>query len=281
MTPTSPSTAAGSDAAGPPRALLAGWLRRAAAHAPGRDERILRGSLLLAAWCPDRARPAKDVDYLLLGAYEAGAAEAVARAIAALPDPAAAGDGDGDGAGAGAGATELAVHAAEEIWAETAFPGLRLHLRGRVAGDAAWYELQVDLGAGDPLSLPPRPARIDGAGDVLGCAPETLFAWKLHGLVEHGAGKWRAKDLYDLDLMWSAVPLERAALRPAVELAFSSRDTPLAALDDFRTRETWGTSRGGVRKWRALGKGLPAALVLDDFLAVRARVRAAVDAILA
>jgi hypothetical protein len=234
----------------------------------------LRGSLLLAAWCPDRARPAKDVDYLLLGEYAAGATEAVARAIAALPDPAAAGDGDGDGA------TELAVDAAEEIWAETAFPGLRLHLRGRVAGDAAWHELQVDLGAGDPLSLPPRPARIDGVGDVLACTPETLFAWKLHGLVEHGAGKWRAKDLYDLDLMWSAVPLDRAALRPAVDLAFSSRDTPLAALDDFRTRDSWGTSRGGVRKWRALGKQLPAALALDDFIAVRARVRAAAGAIL-
>lgn len=266
MTPTSGSTVAGSDR--PPRELLAGWLRRAARYAPGRDERILRGSLLLGAWCPGRARAARDVDYLLLGAYASGPTEAIARQIAALPDP------------AGDGATELEVASIEEIWAETAFPGLRVHLRGRVAG-GAWSELRIDLGAGDPLSLPPRATLVEGVGDVLGCAPETLFAWKLHGLVEHGAGKWRAKDLYDLDLLGSDVPMDRAALRPAVELAFSSRSTPLAALDDFRGRASWGTSRGGVRKWRALAGQLPAGLVLGDFVEVRARVRAAAGAILA
>ena len=62
-------------------------------------------------------RPARDVDYLVLGDHAPGPAEELMRQIAARPDP------------AGAGATELAVHAVEEIWAETAFPGLRVSVQ--------------------------------------------------------------------------------------------------------------------------------------------------------
>ncbi len=255
MTPTSASTAAGSEPA------LHAWLRRAARHPAAADRLLLRGSLLLRAWCPGRARPAADVDYLVLGAFDADATAQLAHAIAALPDD----------------SPPFVIERTELTWAETAFPGVRAHVR---VGGAEQHAdgFHVDFAYGDPLSLPPRPVRIDGVGEVLACAAETLFAWKLHGLVEFGAGRWRAKDLYDLDLMWHSLALDRAALGPAVDLAFASRSLPLAALGDFRTRATWGTSRGGVRKWRALAQRVPQ---LDDFVATRARVRAAVDAILA
>ena len=115
-------------------------------------------------------------------------------------------------------------------------------------------------------------------GEVLACAPETLFGWKLHGLAEFGRGKWRAKDLYDLDLLWRHGALDRDATRAAVELAFSSRALPLSALDDFRARPTWGQSFGGNRKWRALRKANPQ--ITDDQTATRDRLRFAIDTIL-
>jgi hypothetical protein len=252
---------AGSDAP-PAREALAAWLRRAAQQADATSRLVLRGSLVLGAYCPARARPAADIDYLIVDAdgalagFDAEATERLARAIVATAD-----------------AAPLVLERSERTWAETAFPGLRVHLR---AGEVAFH---VDLAAGDPLSLPPRSVRVDGLdAPVRACAPETLFAWKLHGLCEHGAGRWRAKDLHDLDVLWQDAEMERAALAPAIELAFSSRGTTLAALDDFRLRDSWGQSRGGVRKWRQLAKQLHGAS--DDFLATRARVRAALDVLL-
>jgi hypothetical protein len=244
-----------------PRPPLLAWLRRAA-RSEAAPRLILRGSLLLEAWCPDRGRPPADVDYVMAGDFDPVAVEALARSLAAVPDEA---------------GPALAVERTELIWRETPFPGLRAHVVVP-GGEAPGFH--VDFAFGDPLSLPPRLASIAGVGPVLGIAPETLFAWKLHGIVEFGRGRWRAKDLYDLDLMGTALALDHAALRPAVALAFTSRGLPLGALDDFRTRDTWGASRGGQRKWRALAKHLPARATLPAFLEARGRVRAAVDAIL-
>jgi hypothetical protein len=261
MTRTSLSTAAGADGGAAPPDLLAGWLRRAQS-VPAASAWVLRGSLVTAALCPGARAPA-DVDYLLPGAPSApgepavaAALEAALRAIAAAPDP----------------GPPLEIVAIEPIWAETPWPGLRAHVAATGGG-----RFQVDLAAGDPMCVPPWRLTVAGVEAVLACAPETLFAWKLHGLCEHGTGRWRAKDLFDLDLLWRHAALDRAATREAVTLAFSSRQTPLGALDDFRARESWGCSRGGVRKWRALAKAYAG---LDDFAATRARVRAAVDELL-
>jgi len=125
-------------------------------------------------------------------------------------------------------------------------------------------------------AVPPRDVKVSGVGSVLACAPETLFGWKLHGLVEFGRGAWRAKDLFDLQLLLG-LPLEPDSLKRAVELAFSSRSLPLAALDDFLGRAEWGLSRSGQRKWRTFGKRHPGA---PAFLEARERVKAVVMAML-
>lgn len=259
MTRTWPSIAAGSE---PRSALLAGWLRRARGTA-ATGAWVLRGSIVTAALCAD-ARPPADVDYLLPGGkadFDAEAVAAVVRAVAAVADP----------------DTTLAIAATEVIWGETEAPGLRAFVVGDV-GAVRGHRFQIDLGVGDPMCVAPRPIAVAGVGEVLACAAETLFGWKLHGLCEFGPGKWRAKDLFDLDLLWRHATLDRAATRAAVALAFSSRGLALTALDDFRSRDSWGLSRGGVRKWRSLARAHP---IVDDFLVTRARVRAAVDALLA
>jgi hypothetical protein len=248
-------------------ALLAGWLRRtrASGHA-GRW--VLRGSVVTAALCRD-ARPPVDVDYVLAPTaadFDPDRIAAEVRAIAARPDP----------------STALMVPATEVIFGETASPGVRAHLAGSLLGDGGGDRddrdgFQIDLAVGDPMIVPPRAIAVAEVGPVLACAGETLFGWKLHGLCEYGPGRWRAKDLYDLDVLWRQGGLELAATRAAVSLAFSSRGLALSALDDFRRRPRWGCSRGGVRKWRALRAGHAA---VDDFAPTVARVRAAIDQIL-
>lgn len=257
MTRTSRSITAGAEARA---AILAGWLRRTRASLA--STWVLRGSLVTAALCPG-ARAPVDVDYLVPGdaaAFDAAALALAVRAVAALPD--ALPDAP----------TSLTVEETEPIFAETPSPGLRAHVLG-AAGDAR-ERFQIDLAMGDPMCVPPRAIDLPGAGPILACAPEMLFAWKLHGLCEYGTGRWRAKDLFDLDLLWRHAGLELDGTRAAIALAFGSRDLPLSALGDFRARDSWGCSRGGVRKWRALAR---AHAPTGDFFAVRARVRAALD----
>lgn len=237
--------------------LLRGWLRRARA-CPDAGGLVLRGSLMLGAVCPG-ARPAMDVDYVVPGPFDAAACERVAWSIAACPDE----------------ATRLSVERCEVIFGETAFPGLRAFVIGESALGAGAF--QVDFGFGDPLPAPARPVDVPGAGSVLACTPEALFGWKLHGLVEYGRGKWRAKDLFDLWLLDGRVPMDREALITAVHLAFSSRSLPLSALDDFRTRPAWGESRSGRKKWRSFAGKHPGA---PDFAEARAAVRLAVASLL-
>jgi hypothetical protein len=217
---------------------------------------VLRGSLLLDALCPG-ARAPNDVDYLAPGPVDFARCERLAGAVAASPDP--------------HGGPPLAVTGCAVIFAETASPGVRAFVTGD--GDA----FHVDFAWGDPLPEPPRPIEVAGVGSVLACTAETLFGWKLHGLVEYGRGRWRPKDLFDLWLLRARLPLDARRLRAAVELAFASRDLPLGALDDFRGRSTWGESRNGRRAWRAFERRTPGA---PDFAVARDGVRALVDDVL-
>lgn len=238
--------------------LLLGWLRRARA-VPEAGGLALRGSLALNAWCGG-GRAAADVDYLVPGPFDPAALSALAARVAAEPDA----------------GTELRLARTEVIWGDTPFPGLRAFVEGRATGgaDAAF---QVDFACGDPLTLAPAPLEVRGAGEVRACRPETLWAWKLHGLVEFGPGKWRAKDLYDLHLLGSRAALDEGALPEAVEVAFRSRGMDPAELHDFRTRDAWGCSGTNRRKWKAFGRryGVDA-----DFLTVRDAVRGRVERVL-
>lgn len=241
-------------------ALLAGWLRRAARE-PATATWVLRGSVVTAALCRD-ARPPADVDYLVAPTADDFEPEAIATTVRAI---AARDDAD----------TRLAVIATEVIFAGTSSPGVRAHLTGTSGhGDDRF---QLDLAVGDPMAVPPLPIAVAGVGDVVACAAETLFGWKVHGLVEHGRGVWRAKDLYDADLLWRQATLDHDHARAALGLAFSSRGLALTALDDLRTRPTWGTSRTGARRWRKLARDHAA---VDDFVATRDRLCAALERLL-
>jgi hypothetical protein len=241
--------------------LLNGWLRRAIQH-PVVSKLVLRGSILTLALCGQNARKPQDVDYLLLEQpFNAESTAKLALEISRIPDQ----------------STDLMLESTKIIWADTPYPGLRVNLVGRVL-DGELQILQVDFACDDPLSMPPRMLEIANVGSVLTCAPETLFAWKLHGLIEFGRGRWKPKDLFDLDLLLSRLELDQTELLKAVDLAFNSRNMQVDELADFRTRDSWGcSSRSGRTKWRSFqikyGQDL-------NFLELRNRVREAVNTIL-
>jgi hypothetical protein len=234
--------------------FLRGWLRRAGQH-PATSDWVLRGSLVTRALCGQGRVPA-DVDYLVSGEYQPDTLAALIAEVAQLPDH----------------STRLTLTRTEAIWAETPFPGLRAFLVGQDHEHEQTF--QVDFSFGDPMVQAPVALLMPEVGSVQACPAETLWAWKLHGLVEFGPGKWRGKDLYDLYLLQTHVKLDHNALPEVATLAFSSRETPLGDLDELLTRESWGCSVSNGRKWRTFQRR---AGVDAEFLEVRNAVRMLVN----
>jgi len=218
-----------------------GVLRRVAAL--GRQDLVLRGGVLLRAWVGP-LRPAEDLDLLATWPFEAGRARRVLGEVCAQPCP--------DG-------LNLALGVSHVTWSNTPLPGLRAEVTGSLCDEP--LELQIDLGCGDPMQPGPvwslLPALTPAlAPRVLTCRPETLVAWKLHGLYERGIGTWRAKDLHDLSLLFERCELERAELVGAIRLAHESRSGQLELLEWLRDGHM-GRSRRSRRKWRKLRSSRP------------------------
>lgn len=235
----------------PRRELMHGWLRRLA-RSPARDRFVLRGSLLTAQWWPERR--VDDLDFLDLVAWDEPALRDLTDQLARAPDP----------------HTAFTDCEHSLIWADSPLPGLRLALAGTTpAGPAT---LQIDISPGDPLAAPAEPIEIGGTR-VLAVRPEIMLAWKTHGLFELGPrGKWRPKDLLDLVELSARAPIDQALLVRAVDLAFTSRNTPPGHLRDMVHDLTWGASRGSARKWRRFLRDNPQ--FNHDLTALLARARA-------
>ena len=190
---------------------------------------VLRGSLLSELWIP--GRKANDIDLLIDGEWTPEALTPVVRDhFTPFPD---------------------ARVDVVTIWAETPFPGLRASL----TRDAT--TLQVDFGWGEQLAVPPAPLMVRGQS-WRAVAPEVMFGWKTHSLVEHGPrGKWHAKTVADLVLFARHVKLDAALCREAIERSFATQKLPLSLLDPLFDDPTWGLSRGSRGKWKSYRRKAP------------------------
>jgi hypothetical protein len=216
---------------------LDGLLRRVATSAQA-GSLVLRGGLLTQHWVGPALRTTQDADFLAL--FPCDADEAERRLREALAPSVA------DGASFPPDTLVVQV-----IWQETASPGVRVFLQAEALGQ--FFNLQIDLGFGDPLVPPAAPVSyrplLSDPFPVLACRPETLVGWKLHGLFEHGLKRWRAKDLYDLLLLTDHVPLSEPDLAEAIRVAFASRAEPLENLREVVESPAWRMSEKNELKW--------------------------------
>ncbi|HEY2367572.1 MAG TPA: nucleotidyl transferase AbiEii/AbiGii toxin family protein [Polyangiaceae bacterium] len=212
-------------------------------RSPYADRLVLRGSLVTRRFFP--SRKCEDVDHLLQGG-KADELKSVADAVIAVPDE-----------------EPLEIVAREKLWPDTDMPGHRVVFANGV---------QVDIGFGDPITVAPERVTIEGAS-VLAVRPESMIAWKLHGIVELGPrGRWRPKDLHDL-FLYAALDVDEAEVRNALSIAFSSRGHSVSLLESLMTDATWGTSRGSRNRWKRFRRDeVASAPALPDAIAkVRAR----------
>lgn len=212
-----------------------GLLRRLA-RSPVAEELVLRGGMMMRLWAGPVPRVVEDIDFLALFPFDPASTIARLESLCHLDA--------GDGVIFGALRSEV-------IWAETAFPGVRAFIEVGLPG-AASFELRVDTGFGDPMDPPPtwtEQSLPEGApARVLACRPETLFAWKVHGLFERGKGRFRPKDLFDVYLIAKHAPLDRTLLPRALRLAFESRGDSLELTSRLVSGE-FGQSPWSLEKW--------------------------------
>jgi len=220
--------------------IIGGVIARIA-RAPEGATFVLRGGALTRAWVAPLRRPARDLDYVGDFPFDVGdTARRLGPALAAeLPD------------GVRIDAGRAAVRG---IWLDTPFPGVRVELA--IGLGRPDQRLSIDIGFGDPLVPPPADADLGGGVTARAVRPETQLAWKLHGLAEMGAS-WRPKDLADLWAIATRVPLDPAALRPAIAAAFESRGMAAAAAAAVLRTPHWETKTARVR-WAARSRdGVP------------------------
>jgi hypothetical protein len=184
-------------------------------------------------------RVAADLDFVLMGEWSLARASNVVATLAAVSGLPFAGRVDD---------VQVEGHG---IWLETPWPGLRVELsRGA-------EKLQVDFGWGERLGVPPRPFELEGI-TLPSVAPEVMFGWKVHSLVELGPrGRWHPKTLIDLVLLGRHCVLEPAATKRCIEYSFASRELALSALDDFFNAADWGSGRSSRHKWKKYTQSAP------------------------
>lgn len=228
---------------------MRGVVRRLAAS-DQRDVFVLRGGLVTARYCAPHPRAVADVDFLAELPFDRDDLE---QRLAAVLDARV-----DDGLTYDAPRTEV-------IWEETEFPGLRVQLQ--VAGEG----LQIDIGCGDPMHGGPIDVEIVEGATVRVCRPETMLAWKVHGLFERSGGRWRAKDLHDIDLLIRFADLDDQLIAPSIELAFASRGDELSLARRLLSGEMGG-SRSSRRTWRTFRNSLPDGVEPGDLPEVIDRV---------
>lgn len=217
--------------------LLEGVLLRLARR-PDVGEFILRGGLLMRHWFRPVPRPADDLD--LVATFPFSVEEAARRLLPVLADGGTADDVTFDG-----GRTRV-----EGIWLDTSTPGVRVFATGAAGG------VEVDFNVDVTFGPPPRPDPVlidlpTACGEVprvWACRPEAVVGQKVQALCHRGMWSWRPKDLNDLRLLLSRVPVNDADLRGAIAAYLADVGaTGTDARAAFGPSSWWGMKRSSAR----------------------------------
>jgi hypothetical protein len=220
--------------------LLEGVLLRLA-RLPRAEHFVLRGGMLMRHWFWPVARPAADLD--LVATFAFSVEETAKRLVPLLADQSV-----DDGV-----TFDPERFRVDGIWLNTDFPGARLFAAGEV--DGVEDDFSVDVTFGEPLVPTPELGEYpmqysDRTARLWMCRPETITGRKLHALLHMGMLHWRPKDLNDLRLLLSRVPMNVADLPEAIAASFTSRgDAPADARGIFG-RNSWWTMKMSSARWQ-------------------------------
>ncbi len=208
------------------------------------DELVLRGGMLTRLWVPAERRIAEDVDFL--GLYDFDVEKTGEKFRNILKN------------------TNRNANFADEvtfdidslevtgIWLETEYPGARVNINA--AFEDYQKNIQIDVGFGDPIvpaaEFIDYPMLTNYKIKLQAATPETMFGWKLHGLVEQGFKRWRPKDLYDLMLFTTYIELDETLVKKSIFTAFNSRNTTFEEIYYILSTPEWWDRSKNRGKWK-------------------------------
>ncbi len=142
----------------------------------------------------------------------------------------------------------------EDIRAQDEYAGIRVKLRANLG--KAVVPLQVDVGFGDALPVPPEeitfPVMLGMAAPKLRAySRETVVAEKLEAIVKLGMLNTRFKDYFDLHYLAQKFPFDGALLVKSIAGTFARRGTAIPAGLPAGLTPMFGTDLAKIRGWDA------------------------------
>lgn len=202
---------------------------------------IVKGAVMLRVWDAAVARPTRDVDFLGLVDNTPEAVETVVRECLGADVPA-------DG-------LEFSdVVDVAQTMLDDRYPGVRVRLRGELAG--ARFTLRLDIGVGDVVVPEPGwveyPPLLDQpAPRVLAYQPATAVAEKLESIVDLGLINSRLKDFYDLWMLAGRLSFDGQTLADALSATFRARGSQLPTSAPVALTAAFAEQDATVAMWQA------------------------------
>jgi predicted nucleotidyltransferase component of viral defense system len=183
-----------------------------------KDQFILKGAMLFAAWTDQLRRPTRNLDLLGIGD---SSDEALVRLIGGIIRTPVEPDGldfDCDGI------TISEIREAQD------YPGKRIKLPVRLGN--ARLNLQIDVGFGDAVTPEPAeisyPTLLDSPPPRIRAYPlEAMIAEKLQALVAFDMAISRMKDFYDVWMLSKQFSFDGVSLSAAIAATFERRRTTI------------------------------------------------------
>ncbi len=233
------------------------------ARGPGLGDFVVRGGVLLRHWFRPALRPADDLD--LVATFPFRVEEAGRRFLPVLADASVE-----DGV-----CFDHEAARVEGIFLETGHPGVRVFTSG--AFDGHEDDFHVDITSG-PY---PRPAPAFGSVATASgadarlwvCRPECIVGQKVQALRHLGQLCWRQKDLNDLRLLLTRVPMTGADLRTAVAAYLADLGGTLADLQTLFGPESWWGMKLSAARWLDFTRSAWGRDVPKDLTGVVAEIR--------
>ena len=208
---------------------------------PYRDQFVLKGAMLYAAWTEDLFRATQDLDLLGQGDSATSSIKATFQAICQIQvrDHGLVFDTDG--------------LAAVQIRENQEHGGVRVRMK--VFLGKTQIPVQVDIGFGDAVTPAAQelefPPLLAPEGPRLKAYPkETVVAEKLHAIVALGRTNSRMKDFYDLLALSSLFEFDRV-LASAIRATFERRGTSLPSNIPEGLSAAFAEDGEKVRQWSA------------------------------